>query len=84
MNSPINTSPTIDINELKLIDICSPALRCAVNSKFKITIPDNESTVRNYKLIDSKGNIHIMCQSNFKALQANLVRNHIIKSQDSN
>lgn len=36
------------------------------------------------KLIDSKGNIHIMCQSNFKALQANLVRSHIIKSQDSN
>lgn len=55
-----------------------------IHSKFKITILDNESTVRNYKLIDSKGNIHIMCQSNFKALQANLVRNHIAESQDNN
>lgn len=34
-----------------------------VNNCFNVTIPDNESHIRNYKILDSNGNIHILCQS---------------------
>ena len=34
-----------------------------VNNCFNVTIPDKESNIRNYKILDSNGNIHILCQS---------------------
>lgn len=34
-----------------------------VNNSFNVTIPDNESNIRNYKLLGSDGNIHILSQS---------------------
>lgn len=34
-----------------------------VNNSFNVTIPDNESNIRNYKLLDSDGNIYILSQS---------------------
>ena len=34
-----------------------------VNNCFNVTIPNNESSIRNYKVIDSMGQINILCQS---------------------
>ena len=33
------------------------------NHKFNVTIPDNESNVRNLRIEDSNGRLHILCHS---------------------
>ena len=33
------------------------------NHKFNVTIPDNESNVRNLRIEDSNGSLHILCHS---------------------
>lgn len=33
------------------------------NHKLNVTIPDDESTIRNLKIEDSNGKLHILCHS---------------------
>lgn len=54
-----------------------------VHNYFKITIPDNESNIRNLKIIDNNGRMHILCQSetdgkeNIKLTEEDIQANYI-------